>query len=214
MGCSSTSHPGLVTTKAPPEKITVSCGSDVTVPEGYPWSIRGHHIVTNVNTPPYGIVQSQKSHTQFTLCKDCPCPTTKHLQKTKHDKSNKNTSRNLRKLVINFASASHQLSEIQQKIIQRFYASLPDQYTLTVTGYTDDTSSGGYITNEALAQHRAQVVLDYLISLGMNNESATTRATPLCCYIAPNDSDAGRALNRRAEIIVTPVLSPPSAINQ
>ncbi len=70
---------------------------------------------------------------------------------------------------------------------------------LTVTGHTD--SMGTYQYNEQLSRNRARSVADFLASRGI-------KAPVTCTYrgekepLAPNDSDAGRARNRRTAIKV------------
>jgi len=80
---------------------------------------------------------------------------------------------------------------------------LPDAYRITITGHTDNTAAGHTITNDALAQQRAQSVMNYLSELDVDKNDIALKVSPLCCYIASNATESGRAKNRRAEIIVT-----------
>ena len=187
---------------------TVSCNNPKsTVAENYPWSIPGAHNTVTKWPTPFGITQVRGKPNQFIICSDCPCPTAKQAVVEKPIKAKGTTAKNLKRTVIRFDAASHLLSEHQQKMLNHLYRSLADHYQLTITGYTDDTASGGTITNETLAQYRAEAALDYLLSLGLDKSRTTIKALPLCCYIASNDTDSGRALNRRAEIIISSQLT-------
>jgi outer membrane protein OmpA-like peptidoglycan-associated protein len=74
-----------------------------------------------------------------------------------------------------------------------------------VTGYTDATvQPDGEIANETLARERALVVKDYLTDRGVSVVSIEMNARALCCYVADNDSESGRRLNRRATIELLP----------
>jgi len=80
---------------------------------------------------------------------------------------------------------------------------LPEAYRITITGYTDNTATGGTITNNTLAQQRAQSVMNFLNDKGVGENDITLKVSSLCCYVASNATESGRAKNRRTEIIVT-----------
>jgi len=93
------------------------------------------------------------------------------------------------------------LSKVQQAI-QTF-----GQPTVTIEGHTDTAEgSGSTDKNQELSQKRAVVVKTYLVA---NNTlpSDRIRATgygpdrPL----APNSTPEGRAINRRIDVLITPV---------
>jgi outer membrane protein OmpA-like peptidoglycan-associated protein len=69
--------------------------------------------------------------------------------------------------------------------------------TLLIHAYTDDLGSERY--NDRLAQQRADFVLSQLKARGIKNPMEV-KAKGKCCYVEPNDTDAGRAANRRAEV--------------
>lgn len=203
MGCASTSP---ITDKKEPQQFikTVPCQDvNAAIADDYPWSIPGHHSTIISRYSSFGVTQVRGTPNQFTLCSDCPCPTPKSVAKASVDVSSKDISNNLHKVVIQFDHASYLLGEHERQRLTRFYQSLHDDYRLTITGYTDDTAPGGTITNDSLAQKRAQSVFDFLASLGLKAETATLKASPLCCYVATNSTDTGRALNRRAEVVMT-----------
>ncbi|MDR9065310.1 putative lipoprotein YiaD [Burkholderia multivorans] len=74
--------------------------------------------------------------------------------------------------------------------------------SLLIKAYTDDV--GGTRYNDRLARQRAEFVLSWLKARGVKNPMEV-EARGKCCYVKPNDTDAGRAANRRAEIhFITP----------
>ncbi len=81
-----------------------------------------------------------------------------------------------------------------------------EQTYIDVLGHTDSTGSDAY--NQALSQRRAQSVADYLGSRGVARARMGIRGYGESQPIASNDSEAGRAQNRRVEIKVVPVTQP------
>jgi peptidoglycan-binding protein ArfA len=71
---------------------------------------------------------------------------------------------------------------------------------LTVTGYTDNTGTDAI--NLPLSQNRAKAVASYLVSQGVPSGSVTSKGEGSSQPIAGNDTEAGRAQNRRTEIKV------------
>lgn len=69
---------------------------------------------------------------------------------------------------------------------------------LQVTGYTDDVGSAGY--NLGLAMRRAQAVIERLIAEGVAGERLSALARGQADPVAPNDTESGRARNRRVEV--------------
>ena len=89
--------------------------------------------------------------------------------------------------------------------VARTLASYNQTY-IDVLGHTDWTGSDAY--NQALSERRAQSVADYLASNGVARARMGIRGYGESQPIASNDSDAGRAENRRVEIKVVPVTQP------
>ena len=81
-----------------------------------------------------------------------------------------------------------------------------NQTYIDVLGHTDSTGSDAY--NQALSQRRAQSVSDYLNSHGVALARIGIRGYGETQPIASNDTEAGRAENRRVEIKVVPVTQP------
>lgn len=96
----------------------------------------------------------------------------------------------------------------------RFYpildnvASTLNQYNQTiveVAGHTDSKGTDAY--NQNLSERRAGAVAGYLGAKGVMRERMITVGAGESRPIASNDTDAGRAQNRRVEITLVPVRS-------
>lgn len=74
---------------------------------------------------------------------------------------------------------------------------------IDIYGHTDSTGSDQY--NQALSERRAMSVADYLTTRGVQSARIATRGFGETQPIASNDTEAGRAANRRVEIKLTPI---------
>lgn len=74
--------------------------------------------------------------------------------------------------------------------------------TVFVTGHTDSTGTASY--NQRLSERRADAVAGVLISAGVPNGRVVARGAGLTQPVASNDSEVGRAQNRRVEITIRP----------
>ncbi len=83
--------------------------------------------------------------------------------------------------------------------------SLDPSMRATIVGHTDST--GGDALNETLSQQRAQAVRDYLVTRGVNASHLTVQGRGSREPVAGNDSDSGRAANRRVEIFLADTAS-------
>jgi len=72
---------------------------------------------------------------------------------------------------------------------------------IQVGGYTDNV--GGDAMNQALSEHRAGSVRDYLVSQGVDGEAVTATGFGNTLPVASNDDAAGRQQNRRVELVVS-----------
>jgi outer membrane protein OmpA-like peptidoglycan-associated protein len=72
---------------------------------------------------------------------------------------------------------------------------------LEVEGHTDSVGSDEF--NQLLSEKRAATVRDYLVSQGIPMNSVVARGFGKTQPAAPNDTAAGRARNRRVELIVS-----------
>ena len=71
---------------------------------------------------------------------------------------------------------------------------------LVVEGHTDATGDAAH--NQELSVRRARAVAEWLASQGVGLERLVVRGRGASQPVAPNDSDAGRAKNRRVEIAI------------
>lgn len=73
---------------------------------------------------------------------------------------------------------------------------------VNVAGHTDSTGDASY--NQRLSERRAQAVGNYLSQNGVSSGRLNMRGYGETQPVASNDSDQGRAQNRRVEITLTP----------
>jgi outer membrane protein OmpA-like peptidoglycan-associated protein len=110
-----------------------------------------------------------------------------------------------RTIVVNFAPGATALTATAR---QTLAAVLPDARrarVIEIRGRTDELGSAAL--NDTLARNRALAVRDYLRAHDLP-EATTIRLSfkGACCYVAGNDTAAGRAANRRVEIEWQPAL--------
>ena len=72
---------------------------------------------------------------------------------------------------------------------------------VTINGYTDN--SGNDSVNGPLSTQRAATVAEFLVAHGVARDHIVARGLASANPIAPNDTNEGRAKNRRAEIVVS-----------
>lgn len=77
-----------------------------------------------------------------------------------------------------------------------------DRSDVDVDGHTDSQGSDGY--NLDLSRRRAESVADYLASQRIDGRRLNVQGFGESRPIAPNDSDYGRAQNRRVEVSISP----------
>jgi outer membrane protein OmpA-like peptidoglycan-associated protein len=75
-----------------------------------------------------------------------------------------------------------------------------ERVVVEVAGHTDSVGSDAY--NQGLSERRANSVKDYLTSKGVTATRLTARGYGEAQPVASNDTDEGRAENRRVELIV------------
>ena len=76
----------------------------------------------------------------------------------------------------------------------------PDARHIVILGRTDST--GPASANVWLATARARTVTDYLRTAHPNLAPVLKiDAQGSCCYVAPNDTESGRSLNRRVDLL-------------
>jgi len=88
------------------------------------------------------------------------------------------------------------LLEEQARVLSAYFAGVP----VYVCGHTDST--GGTRHNLELSLARAQVVTDFLSSHGVEAERLQTQGFGEDYPLVGNDDEAGRAQNRRTELVL------------
>jgi len=102
---------------------------------------------------------------------------------------------------VRFASGSADLEAVFQPELEQLAALLlANEERVQIIGHTDDRGSS--TTNQALSEARAEAVRAYLADKGVPTERMLTEGRGDSAPIATNETEAGRALNRRTEIVV------------
>jgi outer membrane protein OmpA-like peptidoglycan-associated protein len=102
---------------------------------------------------------------------------------------------------VHFATGSTNLAGDSQAVLDQTAQALqsnPD-WRMRVVGHTDSVGSAS--ANEQLAQQRAISVMSYLIAHGVDQSRLSIEARGDTQPASSNSSDAGRAENRRVELI-------------
>jgi chemotaxis protein MotB len=107
-----------------------------------------------------------------------------------------------------FPSGGWQMSSRGQQLIARFAQKLAplQQDKIVVTGYTDNAPIGpalqqqGITSNQILSEKRADNVMQFLISQGVQTDMVSAQGLGEADPIASNNTPSGRAQNRRVEL--------------
>jgi outer membrane protein OmpA-like peptidoglycan-associated protein len=102
-----------------------------------------------------------------------------------------------------FPSGEEEMSPIARKSLDQVADALakqPEDSTFEIQGHTDD--SGSKEQNEQLAKKRAEAVAEQLVDSGIARDRIRVVGHGETHPIASNDTDEGRASNRRIEIVV------------
>jgi len=104
--------------------------------------------------------------------------------------------------IINFASGSSEIPADNKAILDQAATLLNkvSSVKLNVGGHTDST--GNAAANKALSQRRAQAVVDYLTSKGVDASKLVAQGHGSDQPVAENTTDEGRFKNRRIEFSV------------
>jgi OOP family OmpA-OmpF porin len=106
---------------------------------------------------------------------------------------------------VQFAFNRDAITEEARKVLDQIAASLTESVntsrTINVEGHTDAIGSEAF--NVRLGQQRADQVRDYLVSKGVAASRITTRSGGETSPLAPNNTDNGRATNRRVLITLS-----------
>jgi len=103
---------------------------------------------------------------------------------------------------VSFDTGSATIKPQMRAVLDPFAASLKDdpKAQLTIVGHTDST--GSEAVNNPLSVQRAQSVRDYLSSRGVMATRVLTEGRGEREPVSDNTTDAGRAKNRRVEILL------------
>jgi outer membrane protein OmpA-like peptidoglycan-associated protein len=106
---------------------------------------------------------------------------------------------------ITFATDSTAIQPEFQRTLDQVAGTLAEyrETYIDVYGHTDSTGSDAY--NQQLSERRALSVADYLSAHGVQPARIGTRGYGETQPIASNDTDAGRAANRRVEVKIVPI---------
>ncbi len=107
----------------------------------------------------------------------------------------------VRETVLHFGVDSKDLSDEnkdQLRRIAQYVAADHNIEVIRVLGYADDSGRKGY--NNAVSEYRAEAVQNYLLELGVPRKLLYVTWYGALKPVARNDTDAGRAENRRVVI--------------
>ena len=101
---------------------------------------------------------------------------------------------------VNFETAKADLTPGAREVLDRVAVSLAayPEIRVEVAGHTDNKGSRGY--NVRLSQKRAESVRDYLVSKGIAADRMVAKGYGPDKPLATNDTEEGRAQNRRTEL--------------
>lgn len=103
-----------------------------------------------------------------------------------------------------FPRRSGELTNEGKQVIEKHRQTAREQLKraayIEIVGHTDDVGDDAY--NQQLSEERAQSVFNYLASTGMDVSMAVVRGMGEKMPIASNNTDEGRAENRRVEILI------------
>jgi len=102
---------------------------------------------------------------------------------------------------VSFDTGRADIKPQMRSLLDEVGRSLEPGVRVTVVGHTDST--GGDAVNEPLSRDRALAVRDYLGARGVPTARVTVQGRGSREPVASNDSDGGRAANRRVEIFLS-----------
>jgi outer membrane protein OmpA-like peptidoglycan-associated protein len=105
---------------------------------------------------------------------------------------------------VNFAFNSSEIAPSARPVLDQAALILQDNpgVTVRVEGFTDSIGSEEY--NQALSVRRAEAVFSYLVNRGVDPERFRVEGFGKSRPIASNATEAGRAQNRRVELVPVP----------
>ncbi|RUR12593.1 OmpA family protein [Legionella sp. km772] len=109
----------------------------------------------------------------------------------------------IKESILHFASDSRMITDedkVQLQKIVRYVAADSQVEVVRVVGYADDSGRKGY--NNAISEYRAEEVSHYLLSQGLPKKKLYVTWVGAQQPVARNDTDEGRAANRRVVVNV------------
>lgn len=102
---------------------------------------------------------------------------------------------------INFDFNSDKLRDESKTVLDKITALLKEKsdWKMTIEGHTDNV--GGDAFNKTLSEKRAAAVKNYLTTAGIDSSRLSSSGLGLSKPLAPNETEAGRAQNRRVELV-------------
>ena len=102
-----------------------------------------------------------------------------------------------------FATNSFAINDTIKTVLEEFsiYLNENPQLHVALQGHTDNV--GDPLSNMILSENRAKAVADYLISLSINKTRITYKGFGETKPIADNNTEEGKAKNRRTVFVVT-----------
>jgi len=104
-----------------------------------------------------------------------------------------------------FDTESYSLEPESRAELDRVYdfLTLNPSIGVEISGHTDNTGTPGH--NQVLSEQRARSVVEYLVNKGIDSKRLEATGYGETTPVADNDTEAGRALNRRTELKIVAV---------
>lgn len=103
-----------------------------------------------------------------------------------------------------FATNSSTLNTASRASLNKFATSLQNNPDTDVKIYGHTDSTGSDAINNPLSERRAESVYNYLLSKGVSGARMVSEGFGSAQPIADNNTQAGRAENRRVEVFIFP----------
>jgi outer membrane protein OmpA-like peptidoglycan-associated protein len=101
---------------------------------------------------------------------------------------------------VSFDTGRADIRPQMRPVLDEIGRTIDPQLRVTVVGHTDST--GGDALNDRLSRERAEAVRDYLTARGLDPARVTVSGRGAREPVAGNDTEQGRAANRRVEIFL------------
>ena len=118
------------------------------------------------------------------------------------EKNNNISTKNIFSTIIHFASNKEEIRDYYYPQLDKVVTALKfnPNYRVVIEGHTDNEGDAAY--NYMLSQRRASVIQNYLMSKGIPSERMASFYYGETKPVSSNNSESGKAKNRRTEIII------------